>query len=253
MVRLLYISGMVFFAVLIGDTAHRLQEMHRAGTLFDEYNSDRRAAITLLAVSSCGLAALCVIEIVRLKRRFEQPDFVSMGPEQEAAEGDDSSSADIYAAPKTVDEWQERRSRLTISTRSWRPSLQVLEISTLWMRVLRVYCGVLPVIYTYTFLNYLFLWLPCGAGNWILSILFPVLLLCSVLTAVGILRRKPWGIKFGYAMAIFHLLIFPFGTAAGFVMLIALMGATSDFAPPRRRIRQVSGKSKRRKAQSPAL
>jgi hypothetical protein len=62
-----------------------------------------------------------------------------------------------------------------------------------------------------------------------------MLLLGSVLASVGILRRKTWGIKFGYAMAVFHLLIFPFGTAAGFVMLIALMGVTSEFTVPRRR------------------
>jgi nitrate reductase gamma subunit len=67
------------------------------------------------------------------------------------------------------------------------------------------------------------------------------------MTSVGILRKKTWGIKFGYSMAIFHLLIFPFGTAAGFVMLIGLMGATSEFTPPRRRRLRVNRKAKRRK------
>lgn len=247
MVRVLYISGMVFFAVLIGDTAHRLQGLYHEGTLFEQYNSERRAAITLLAVSSLGLATLCVIQVVRLRRRFEHHSFASMDKEQEPVV-DGTESTSIYAAPKAVDEWQDRGLRIRKPSRR-----QSLEIVGLWMGILRIYCGVLPVIYSYTLLNYLFLWLPSGAGNWIYSILFPVLLLGSVLTSVGILRKKTWGIKFGYAMAIFHLLIFPFGTAAGFVMLIGLMGATSEFSAPRRSRHPVRRKAKRKKLQSSAL
>lgn len=253
MVRLLYISGMVFFAVLIGDTAHQLHELYEAGTLFDQYNSERRAAITLLTASSCGLATLCFIEVMRLRRRFEQPGVVSMETEQEPVDDDPDSSTSIYAAPHTVDEWQGRQQRLskiTLSRRITLPDFQSLKMTGMWMSVLRVYCVVLPVIYSYTLLNYLLLWLPRGAENLAFSILFPLLLLGSVLTSVGILRKKPWGIKFGYAMAIFHLLIFPVGTAAGFVMLIALIGATSEFTVPRRRFRRLSGKKVRRKEQS---
>lgn len=252
MVRLLYISGMVFFAVLIGDTAHRLQEMYKAGTLFDQYNSERKAAITLLAVSSCGLGTLCLIEIVRLRRRFDHSGvaaWLEKEPEPEPELGDPAATS-IYAAPQSIDEWPERERQLRIRKTDRRRNLG---INTLWMSVLRVYCGVLPVIYTYTLLNYLFLWLPSGGGDVALSILFPLLLLGSVLTTVGILRRKPWGIKYGYAMAIFHLLLFPVGTAAGFVMLIALMGASSEFTTPRRRVRRVSGKVKRKNPQSAVL
>ena len=107
----------------------------------------------------------------------------------------------------------------------------------MWMAFLRIYCGVLPVVYLYTFLNYVFLWLPSGAGNMFLSFIFPMLLFISVMASVGILRKKTWGVKFGYAIAIFHLLIFPLGTAAGFVMLIALVGTTSEFSKPVKRIR----------------
>lgn len=247
MVRLLYISGMVFFAVLIGDTAGRLMEQYDAGTLFEQYNSQRKADITLFAVSSCGLAVLCVIEVVRFRRRFKLPGIASMEKGQEPVV-DGTESASIYAAPQAVDEWQERQLRIKKPTRR-----QNLEIVGLWMGILRIYCGVLPVIYTYILINYLFFWLPSGAGNLVLSILFPALLLGSVLTSVGILRKKAWGIKFGYAIAIFHLLIFPVGTAAGFVMLIALMGATSEFTAPMRRHRRVSDKAKRTKMKSSAV
>ena len=169
---------------------------------------------------------------------------------------DEPASTSIYAAPQTVDEWQGPQQRFTTITSSRRkalPDLHFFKMTGMWMSILRVYCGVLPVIYSYIMVNYLFFWLPQGAGNLVLSIFFPLLLLGSVLTTVGVLRRKPWGIKFGYAMAIFHLLIFPFGTAAGFVMLIALMGVTSEFTTPRRRVRRVSGKSKPKKLQSDVL
>ena len=80
MVRLLYISGMVFFAVLIGDAGNRLWKLYEAGTLFDQYSSDRKAAITLLAVSSCGLGTLCIIKLIRVRRRFEPPVPVPSSP-----------------------------------------------------------------------------------------------------------------------------------------------------------------------------
>lgn len=246
MVRLLYISGMIFFAVLIGDAAHRLQGMYESGTLFEEYNSERRSTITLLAASSFGLAALCVIEVVRLKRGSRRfPVFTAVNKGQQAPTASESKSRSIYTAPEAVDEWMDRRNHIRKPSRRQR-----MEIIGLWMGILRVYCGILPVVYTYTLVNYLFFWLPAGAGNLVLSILFPVLMLGSILTAVGILRRKTWGIKFGYAMAIFHLLIFPVGTAAGFVMLIGLMGATAEFAPSRRKRLRNARKARRKRLQS---
>jgi hypothetical protein len=253
MVRLLYISGMVFFAVLIGDTSHRLHEQYKAGTLFDQYNSERKAAITLLSVSSFGLAALCLVELIRVRRRIEEHGFGPVEKAEEEPEVERTESTSIYAAPSSVDAWQGPQRRVVLSKSTRRKSYLSLEINALWMSVLRIYCGVLPVVYTYILLNYLFVWLPSGAGNLVLSVLFPLLFLGSVLTSVGILRKKTWGIKFGYASAIFHLLIFPVGTAAGFVMLIALMGASSEFAPARRRVRRTSGKIKRKKPSSAAV
>lgn len=228
MLRLLYISGMLFFAILIGDTASRLREQYKEGSLFEQYNSQRKADITLFTVSVCGLATLACFEVARSRRRRKQADFVSMESGQEPV-ADGVSSDNIYAAPETIDEWQGRPPRIPRS--QGHPGLSIVG---LWMGLLRIYCGVLPVIYLYTLLNYLFFWLPGGAGNWFLSILFPLLMLGAALTSAGILRKKRWGLHAGYAMAIFHLLIFPVGTAIGFVMLIGLMGATSEFDAPKR-------------------
>lgn len=255
MLRLLRISGILFFAVLIGFSANRLQELYEVGTLFEQYNSQRKADVTLLIISICGLATLGFFEFARSRRRVEQRGFgfASMKKEPEPAV-DGQNSASIYAAPESIDEWQERSERVSKTRRRLS-----FEISGLWMSLLRVCCGVLPVVYLYTLVDYLFFWLPTGAGSLGLSILFPVLFLGSALASIGVLRKKVWGLNFGYAMAIFHLLIFPIGTAAGLVMLVGLMGATSEFAIPERERRRKAirrakrrRKAKRRKLQSAA-
>lgn len=251
MPRFLRISGILLFAALIGFATSRLYEQYDAGTLFERYNSQRKADITLLAVSICGFATIGFFGFVRPRRRLEQPGFGVMAIKKEL-EGqepvvDAPGSTNIYAAPEAIDEWQGPG-----RMRVMKPRMS-FEISGLWIRLLRVYCGVLPVIYLYTLVNYLFFWLPSGAGNLVLSILFPVLFLGSVLASIGILRRKKWGLKFGYAMAIFHLLVFPVGTAAGLVMMVGLMGASSEFTLPKRRHLGKARKTKRRKPQPSVL
>lgn len=253
MVRLLYITGVVLCAVLIGYSANRLKQQYQDGTLFDEYNSQRRASIALLVASSLGLAAACVVEVVRIRRRFARSGgFGAMYGEKEPAAAERKSTS-IYSAPVTVDAWESPPQRITGRKSSRRSkSLPVLlskDRTGLWMSLLRIYCGVLPVVYSYTLFNYLFFWLPDGAGTWWLSILFPLLLLGAVLTSVGILRRRTWGRKIGFAMAMFHLLMFPIGTLGGFIMLIALIGATSEFdVISRRRLRSRRAKRKKAKA-----
>jgi hypothetical protein len=248
---------MVFFAILIGDSAHRLNDLYEAGILFAPYSSESKAAATLLAVSCFGLATLCFLEMLRIKRHFRPRAGVSFGGDiQKKPTSTELASTNIYSAPQTVDEWEERLPRIGFPKARRQPWF---EIAGLWMSLLRIYCGVLPVVYTYTLLNYLFLWIPSGADTLVLSVLFPLLLLGSLLTAAGILRRKSWGVKFGYAVAVFHLLLFPLGTAAGFVMLIALLGSTSEFEVVRRRRvnrrirRKVKRRIKRRKLQSATM
>ena len=245
--RILCITGLLFFAVLIGDTAGRLQRLYKEGILFEQYNSQRKSVITLFSVSIFGLATLGAFEISRSRRRFERRGFVSMNKGLEPVV-DGLGETNIYDAPEAVDKWQGRNVRIPKSRHR-----QVPEMSGLWMGVLRVYCVVLPVLYLYTLVNYLFFWLPSGAGNWLLSILFPVLFLGSALTSAGILRKRTWGIHFGYFMAIFHLLIFPLGTAVGLVMLFGLLGVTSEFAIPERKRRRKALRKAMRKARRKRL
>ena len=128
------------------------------------------------------------------------------------------------------------------------------------MGMLRILTMIFPVIYTYTFVNYFVYWIPTGAGTLMLSILFPVLLLISVMAFLGIRLKRIWGMNFGYAIAIFHLLIFPVGTAAGLIMLVGLVGASIEFETPskvrrrkaRRRAKRRHAKAKR-KAQTAAV
>jgi len=242
MPRLLRIVGILFFAALIGSTAGRLHELYVEGTLFEQYNNQRKACITLLTVSVCGLATLGTFEFLWSRRRFRRRSFEPMMKEQEPVV-EELGKTNIYDAPESVDKWQERRVRIPKP-----PRFQTPEMTGLWMGVLRVCCAVLPVLYFYTLVNYLFFWLPGGAGNLVFSILFPLLFLGSVLTSVGILKKKMWGVNFGYAMAVFHLLIFPLGTAVGLVMLFGLMGVTSEFTIPERKRRQKAMSRARRKA-----
>jgi len=247
MLRLLRIVGILFFAALIGSTAAQLRELYKAGTLFEQYNSQRKADITLLAVSICGLATLSAFEIFRSRRRSVRRSFVSMNKGEQSVVGGLGEN-NIYDAPETVDKWQGRSVRIPKSRHR-----QVPEMTGLWMGVLRIYCLVLPVLYLYTLVNYLFFWLPSGAGNWFLSFLFPVLFLGAALTSAGILRKKTWGINIGYVMAIFHLLIFPLGTAVGLVMLFGLLGVASEFAIPERKRRRKALRKAIRKARRKRL
>lgn len=234
MLRLLRVTGILFFAVLIGFTANRLQGLFDDGTLFDRYNSARKANITLLVVSTFGLIVLGFFEFFRARRRLERRSYAPVEKEEKPIdEGLDTAS--IYSSPETVDPWNGRRTRTSRSRHH-----KKIEPAQMWLGVLRIYSVVLPVVYSYVLANYLFFWLPSGGGNIILTILFPALLLLSVATSYGFLKKKTVGLHCGYASAIFHLLLFPWGTAAGLILLVGLVGATSEFA--------VSSRERRRKS-----
>jgi hypothetical protein len=223
-----------------------LQDLYKEGELFERYNSERRANVTLLAVSVFGIAGLGCLEIIRSRRRLEQRGYVPMTVNEEpVTDGLDTS---IYSAPATMDRWEGRRSRSSKSRHH-----QHMDLTIFYMRVLRIYCLVFTVMYSYTLLNYLFLWLPTGAGHLFLSLLFPTLFVASVMTLAGILRKKTWGMSFGYAMAIFHLLVFPVGTVAGLVMLVALVGSAPEFAIPARERRREAIRKARQKQKKKQL
>ena len=234
-------SGVLFFAVLIGAAANHLRHMYVSGTLFEPFNYGRKAGLTILVVSLLGLITLVYFEFVRSKRRVKRQDFFPMNLlDRPVMDGTGTTS--IYSTPDTLDQFKDRPPRISTSrNRDW------LKISSLWMSLLRILCMVFPVVYLYTLVDYFVFWLPSGAGNLSLTVLFPVLLLISVLSLIGILLRRVWGMNFGYAIAIFHLLLFPVGTAVGLVMLVGLVGASSEFKSSAR-VR--SRKARRRHAQS---
>ena len=232
MLRLLRITGILFFAVLIGFTANRLQGLFEDGTLFDRYNSARKANITLLVVSTFGLIILGFFEFYRARRRLERRGYATVEKDENPIdEGLDTAS--IYSSSKIVDPWDGRRTRTSRSR-----DHKKIEPARIWFGVLRIYSVVLPVVYFYALINYLLFWLPSGGGNTILTILLPSLLLLSVATSYGLLKKKTFGLHCGYGIAIFHLLLFPWGTAAGLILLVGLVGATSEFAIPAREHRR---------------
>ncbi len=244
MLRFLCVIGILFFAVLIGYTANRLQEMHELGTLFEQYNSQRKADVTVLLVSILGLVVLGVFEFIRTRRRLERRGYVPMKKKQEEID-EELNTASIYAAPETVDPWKGRRTRVSKSRHRQR-----MKPIVFWMSLLRIYCVVLPVVYLYMLGVYLLSWLPNGAGNLALSIFFPLLALLSLLTSIGVLRKKSWGMNCGYAISIFHLLIFPLGTAVGLILLVGLISATSEFVIPSRERRRRALRKARQKLNS---
>jgi hypothetical protein len=211
---------------LIGLSTNRLQNLYSSGELFEQYNSERKADITLLIVSLAALAAMGYFELSRTKRHQKKYRYsaVKIDDEKEVLPPA-SKVTSIYSAPETLDKWAGRRSRN--SRESHRDGF---EMTDLWMQVLRVYCSVLPIVYLYVLVTYLLTWLPMGIGNPMLTLLLITVFVLSFLTSVGVFRKRMWGIHFGYAIAIFHLLIFPIGTAAGLLMLVALSGVSSEFS-----------------------
>jgi hypothetical protein len=231
---MLKIIGVVVFSVLIGVAANRLLSLYSSGELFDQYNSQRKTNITLLIFSMIGLATLGYFEYLKAKLRHKRRGYVPMKVEERKPLPEDPKVASIYSAPDTLDKWDGRKTRNSRSRHS-----DGFEMTHLWMRVLRIYCAVLPVIYLYALVEYLVNWLPYGMGNLFLTVLLITLFVLSVMTSVGVLRKRLWGVHYGYAIAIFNLLIFPIGTAAGLIMLVALAGVAPEFlAEARTRRRQ---------------
>jgi len=231
MLRRFRILGILLFAILIGVATGRLLEQYKEGSLWDQYNSQRKSDLTLLVVSVMSVAALTVFEKFHSKRNLKQRSFGLVTVDEES-KAENLGSACIYSAPEVLDQWQGRRVCTEVNPRN------NFRINNFWMGLLRIYCVVLPLIYLYTMADYVIRWMPAGAGQLVWTIFFPVLLVLSALTSIGFFRKKPWGINCGYAVAIFHLLIFPMGTIAGLLLLAGLVGATPEFTRSARKHRR---------------
>lgn len=222
MLRALRIIGILVFALLVGISAHRIQKLYTSGKLFEQYNSERKTNVTLLAVSVVGLGLLGFFELTRAKRLDARRGFAPVDDSDEGVD-DGLDTANIYSAPETLDKWAGRR----IRTSSSRPQSPVRQSENFWMLLLRILSFSTPLLYAG-------LLVACLSGKWmpplamqvpILSSICGFMLIFSLISATGILQKKPWGIKTGYAIAIIHLLFFPVGTAAGLLLLIGLVGA----------------------------
>lgn len=231
MLRRFRISAILLFAILIGIAVGRLQEQYKEGILWDQYNGQRKSDVTLLMVSVMSVAALVVFEKVHSKRHLKQRRFGVVTVDEESP-AENVGSDSIYSAPEVLDQWQGRRVCAQVKPR------RIFRINGFWIGLLRIYCVVLPLVYLYTMVDYVIRWLPTGAGHLVWTIFFPVFLLLSALTSVGFFRKKSWGMNCGYAVAIFHLLIFPIGTIAGLLLLAGLVGAAPEFTRSARKHRR---------------
>ncbi|WP_136081139.1 hypothetical protein [Pontiella desulfatans] len=230
------------FALLVGLAANTLWKMHESGELLDQYNSRRKANITMLAFSVVAVAALGGFELSHIRnlsnrRHYGRRRFHD--EKEEVTDGLDSTS--IYAAPKTMDDWQGRRTR-TPKSRHAPPK----EMIGLWMGMLRICCIVMPLVYIGLLARSLLKRVEMAEFAWLLPALFGGLVIISIVAAVGLFGKKTWGVGLGYFLAICNLMVFPFGTAMGLFLLLGLVGASAEFAAPEREKRRKA----RRKAQA---
>ncbi|MDH3982125.1 MAG: hypothetical protein OES84_04405 [Kiritimatiellaceae bacterium] len=233
MLRLLRITGIVVFAVLIGLSANTIHSMHQSGELFEQYNSRRKAHFTLLGSSAIGLCCLAYFELTRHKRLDRRHGYHAPNSNSYDDKTDGLDSTNIYTAPKVIDEWPGRNSRSS-SSRKKRHSRSLAKdkpsgSAVVSLGVLRISCVLLPFAYAgfiawkYTQVDAAteVVWLMRGFCVW--------LSVCSIITAIGIFLKKRWGMVFGYVLSISNLVVFPFGTGIGLLLLVGLLGAAPVF------------------------
>ena len=223
--RVLRVAGIIAFAVIIGYAANSLYKMYESGSLFEDYNNQRTDKIALLAISFLSMGVLGYIEVMGMRN---DPEYRGFGGKYyhedrgEVIEGKEVTS--IYTAPKTVDPWQGRRES---GARRINPAKEACEH---WLDVVRVFCAILPFAYMVVCIA---IWMsgnPHGQEYWVLPALFSSLALMAFLVAIGIFRMKKWGLSLGYLLSIVNLVIFPYGTVVGLLLLIGLAGASPAFA-----------------------
>lgn len=246
MLRMLRITGIVIFAMLVGIAANNLWKMYENGNLTERYNSARKANITMMVFSVVAVGALGFFELSRIRRYSSRRGYggaryTEDKEEQPKEEGLDSTS--IYSAPPTIDAWQGRRTRSSKSR-----SKQKMEKSSIWMGLLRVCCVLMPLIYGGLLARNLLASSVTSELAWVLPAVYGWMVLLSAITAIGLMAKKTWGITLGYVLAICNLMIFPLGTALGLFLIMGLVGASAEFAVPEREKRRAA----RRKAASRA-
>jgi len=231
--RVLRIAGIIAFAVIIGYATNSLYKMYESGSLFDSYNSQRADKIALLAISVLSMGVLACMEILGSRNESEYSAFGRKHYQEDRGEiitGKETTS--IYTAPKTVDPWKDRRTSVSRID----PSSKALYDH--WLHVVRILCAVLPVAYMVVCASILMSSNPRGQEYWVLPALFSSLALISLLVAVGVFRLKKWGLSLGYLLAVVNLVIFPYGTIVGLLLLIGLAGASPAFTVYESKVRR---------------
>lgn len=236
--RVLRIVGIIAFAVIIGYAANSLYKMYESGSLFDSYNSQRADKVALLAISVLSMGVLACMEVLGSRNVPEYNAFGRKHYQEDRGEViTGKETACIYTAPKTVDPWQGRRE---LASRRDEPGKEVYDH---WLHVVRVLCAILPPAYTVVCAS---IWIsgnPHGQEYWVLPTLFSCLALLSLVVAVGVFRLKKWGITLGYLLAVVNLVIFPYGTIVGLLLLIALAGASPAFTIYKQKIRRKAARA----------
>ena len=248
MLRVLRITGIVIFAVLVGVSSNTLWKLYESGDLFDQYNSARKTNITLLGFSVVSVAALGYFELLLLRKgdgrnsygRARRTDEVE---EEEVVDGLDSTN--IYSAPKTIDDWQGRKTRSSMSSRHGKQSP---EVAGIWMVLLRVLSVGLPVAYATLLVRELLNGAPKDSEQWLFVVGYSVIVSIALVAAIGLLSRKPWGLPVGYLLSVCNLLVFPIGTVVGLFLIVGLVGATPLFVVSKRERHHLAARKARRKS-----
>lgn len=251
MLRILRIVGILFFALMIGVSANNIRLMQESGELFEKYNSARRANITIFGASIIVVGILGAFELSRAKRAAESRGLRYGQPQRDdAVEDEPPVTTDIYSTPETKDAWGRKR-----GGRGLRAGYKEgVDLGVVWMSLLRVFCFALPVFYVVLLVTRILqgytpdmeFWLPAGA--------FGFMALLSFLAATGLCMIKTWGYTLGYIVAIINLIVFPYGTALGLIVLVILVGTAPLFSVSDRDRRRAMRKkaAKRQKAHSSA-
>jgi len=240
MLSVIRLVGIVIFAVILGLAANSLREMHDDGTLFNQYNSERKSSITLLAVSVVALVSLGSFEMKEMgkhntSKRFGDRRYTESKTEEVAP----IKTSSIYAAPQSVDEWKERRISASPSRRHRHKV--AMDHPEDWLRLLQLICAALPAFYITIFAVLYAQGVGQSLGPWVFTSICACFIGLNIFTAIGVFRTKAWGLSMGYLLAILNLVIFPVGTIIGLILLISLVGSSAQFPqparPPRGRMR----------------
>lgn len=238
--RGLRIFGMIVFTVLVGLSAHRIQRLYHAGTLFETYNSARKANITLLVFSVLGLGVLGYLEISKSRRQERRRGYAPVRRDKAPA-ADGLGATSIYSRPESPDKWQGLRTRTSRSRHRESPRFE-----NIWLGLLRILSVSLSVFYALLLVAWLAGWIPVVGNLPVLYGMAGFVFVLSLAAMVGVMRKKGWGLNVGYAIGIIHLLIFPAGTVVGLILMVSLVGAAPSFAVASREQRRTA-RNKRRK------